>query len=176
MKKITKLNFSKQYAELTFRKKIHDCHYYYDRDKKGHGKLLKELGNCNVWSVIMYGNHVKKTHKDLPKIFRNIPRTWEQLFFIEEKDSNKIVIYRGNSLGSGYRYTHGVMANAFALLDKKIKIKTFVLSQGKRGGLHIHEFESFRANGHELNGNYPISHEEVDRNVPKKIRIYSQIT
>lgn len=166
--------FNKLYLDLIKNKKIEDIHYYYHYSKgKNYKQLYKKLTKCTVWTVIMYGNLIDKTHKDLPNIFTHFPITWAQLFFID--DGKTVKIYRGNSAGSSYRFTHGIMANAFATLAKERKIKTFVLSQGKRGGLYIYVFDTLRLHGHELNGNYPISHQEVDRNISKKIRLYSSI-
>ena len=95
--------------------------------------------------------------------------TGEQLFFIA--DARTATVYRGNSLGNGYRFTHGIMAHAFAVLARERNIKTFVLSQGPRGGLRLHMSETLRVHGHELSGNYDVSREEVDRTIPMDIRI-----
>jgi hypothetical protein len=172
MKEISKLRFSGEYERLVGRKRIDDHHYYYGH-AENHEMVLEKIREYDVWTAIMYGRPIKKVYKELPKLFRRLPVTWEQLFFID--DSETLTIYRGNSSGSGYRFTHGIMANAFALLGRERDITTFVLSQGPRGGLRIHVSDALRVHGHELSGNYRISREELDKTVPKSMRIYGPI-
>lgn len=95
------------------------------------------------------------------------------MFFIG--DAEKVIIYRGNSLGSGYRFTHGIMANAFALLSKERDVPTFIIFQGQRGGLSIYKSSTLRVHGHELHRNYDITRAEVEKNVPEAIRVYGHI-
>jgi hypothetical protein len=172
MKEISKQSFCREHERLVGRRKIDDRHYYYGHDKT-HEDLAESIKGDHTWTVIIYGDHhaPRKTYGELPGLFRRLPATWEQRFFIG--DSQSVTIYRGNSLGSGYRFTHGIMANAFAFLKRDIK--TFILSQGIRGGLRIHASETLRVHGHELHGNYPVSPEVVDKTVPKNIRVYGPI-
>jgi hypothetical protein len=174
VKEISRLRFSREYEGLVGRRTIDDRHYYYGADKT-HRALAGAIRECDVWTVILYGESraPRKAYRELPKIFRHLPVTGEQLFFIAE--ARTATVYRGNSLGSGYRFTHGIMAHAFAVLARERNIKTFVLSQGPRGGLRLHMSETLRVHGHELSGNYDVSREEVDRTIPMNIRIYGRI-
>jgi hypothetical protein len=87
-------------------------------------------------------------------------------------DAEAMTIYRGNSLGSGYRFTHGIMANAFAMLGRERAIATCVIVEGPRGGLRIYKSPTLLVYGHELFGNYNISRDHVDKNIPEEIRVY----
>ena len=175
MLKINTIKFSSKYKELCHNKKIKDRHYYIDNSNKGHIHLANEIKDFKIWTVILYGYKKPKIkYPKIPKIFRILSRTWWlQLYFID--NGKEIIIYRGTTTGSGYRETHGILANAFSYLKNKYnkQIPTFILGQGARGGLHIIESSELLVHGHELNGNYKISHEKLDKNIPKSIRVYN---
>jgi len=153
----TKQRGVREHKRLVARRKIEEVHCFYDRGG-GHNTLLETIRERNTWTIIMYGKLIDTKHKGLPGLFRHLPLTWEQLFFIG--DSEAVTIYRGNSLPSGYRFTHGIMASAFAFLSREREIATFVLSHGPRGGLHIHMSDTLLVNGHELRGDCPLSFDE----------------
>jgi len=171
MKQTTKHRFAQKYRRRVGRRRIEDRHYYHGGED--HEQLVETIREYDVWTAVMYGKHASKAHRELPRLFKRFPATWEQLFFI--RDSEAVTVYRGNSLGSGYRFTHGIMANAFALLSREREIETFVLSEGPRGGLRIHVSDTLLVHGHELCGNYPLSRDAVDSNVPESMRIYGPI-
>lgn len=152
-----------------------DVRAYYYNWRAGHAEVIEEIKDCLLWSVLVHSNYDIKVKKnmDLAPVFRGAEGGWQQFFFVKDEKKREAVAYIGNTAGSGYRFTHGIMAHAFAELDRKKKIRTYAIQYGPRGGTNITPYPSFRVHGHELRGNYSIGRVESGRIIPGKIRLYS---